>query len=132
MATVQAILHESDKAHGSPAQHQAEGRGTQHAETGAEQGSEDDLSTDSEKWRSPRQGEVGHRLLHSRQVPAGCASILHDAGPEGLALEQLMMIRGEDIVSGAQRVHHPKLLMQAWASSVCLRSLCATTSTRSV
>ncbi|ETO62329.1 hypothetical protein F444_19754, partial [Phytophthora nicotianae P1976] len=29
MATIQAILHESDKAHGSPAQHQAEGRGTQ-------------------------------------------------------------------------------------------------------
>ncbi|ETM33770.1 aspartyl-tRNA synthetase, cytoplasmic [Phytophthora nicotianae] len=100
MATIQAILHESDK------------------------GSEDDLSTDSEMWWSPRQGEVGHRLLHSRQVPAGCASILHDAGPEGLALEQLMMIRGEEIVSGAQRVHHPKLLMQAWASSVYWSGAC--------
>ncbi|TDH73539.1 hypothetical protein CCR75_000006 [Bremia lactucae] len=84
-------------------------------DAGADQDPEDDLSTENEKWLGRLVKEkyaTDFYILDKFPLAVRPFYTMPDPKDKRWSNSYDMMIRGEEIVSGAQRVHDPKLLIQ--------------------
>ncbi|EEY59578.1 aspartyl-tRNA synthetase, putative [Phytophthora infestans T30-4] len=84
-------------------------------EAGADQEPEDDLSTENEKWLGrlvKEKYDTDFYILDKFPLAVRPFYTMPDPTDKRWSNSYDMMIRGEEIVSGAQRVHDPKLLME--------------------
>nr|CCA27311.1 aspartyltRNA synthetase putative [Albugo laibachii Nc14] len=82
-------------------------------EAGAEQNSEDDLSTENEKWLGrlvKEKYDTDFYILNKYPLAVRPFYTMPDSEDTRWSNSYDIMIRGEEIVSGAQRVHDAKLL----------------------